>query len=84
MLSNRYIMILIWVGIMAALTVIAPECVYRIELVNGKKVRRATPLFAVIVVLPLVIWAEKVDRLSVRFCPSPISQSTRFLMATSP
>ena len=57
MLSNRYIMILIWVGIMAALTIIAPEWVYRIELVNGKKVRRATPLFAVVVVLPLVIWA---------------------------
>lgn len=57
MLSNRYIMILIWVGIMAALTIIAPEWVYRIELVNGKKVRRATPLFAVAAIFPLVIWA---------------------------
>ena len=57
MLSNGYILILIWVGVIAALAVMAPEWVYRTELVNGEKVRRMTPLFAVVAVLPLVIWA---------------------------
>lgn len=57
MLSNGYILILIWVGVIAALAVMAPEWVYRTELVNGEKVRRVTPLFAVVAVLPLVIWA---------------------------
>ena len=57
MFSNGYILILIWVGVIAALAVMAPEWVYRTELVNGEKVRRVTPLFAVIVVLPLVVWA---------------------------
>lgn len=57
MLSNGYILILIWVGVIAALAVMAPERVYRTELVNGEKVRRVTPLFAVVAVLPLVIWA---------------------------
>lgn len=57
MLSNVYILILIWVGVVAALAVMAPEWVYRTELVNGERVRRVTPIFAVIAVLPLVIWA---------------------------
>lgn len=57
MLSNGYILILIWVGAIVALAAIAPELVYRIESVNGKKVRRVASFFAVIVVLPLVIWA---------------------------
>ena len=57
MLSNGYILILIWVGVIAAFAVMAPEWVYRTELVNGEKVRRVTPLFAVVAVLPLVIWA---------------------------
>ncbi len=57
MLSNGYILILIWVGVIAALAVMASEWVYRTELVNGEKVRRITPLFAVIAVLPLVVWA---------------------------
>lgn len=57
MLSNGYILILIWVGVIAALAVMAPEWVYRTELVNGEKVRRVTPLFAVVAVLPLVVWA---------------------------
>ena len=57
MLSNRYILILIWVGVIVAFAAIAPELVYRIELVNGKKIRRVTSLFAVVLVLPLVIWA---------------------------
>lgn len=57
MLSNGYILILIWVGVIATLAVMAPEWVYRTELVNGERVRRVTPIFAVIAVLPLVIWA---------------------------
>ena len=56
MLSNGYILILIWVGVIAALAVMTPERVYRTELVNGERVRRVTPLFAVVAVLPLVIW----------------------------
>lgn len=57
MLSNGYILILIWVGVIATLAAMAPEWVYRTELVNGEKVRRVTPLFAVVAVLPLVIGA---------------------------
>lgn len=57
MLSNGYILILIWVGVLGAFTVMAPEWIYRTEFVNGEKVRRVTPLFAVVAVLPLVIWA---------------------------
>lgn len=57
MLSNGYILILIWVGVIAVLVAMAPEWIYRTELVNGEKVRRVTPLFAVVSVLPLVIWA---------------------------
>lgn len=57
MLSNGYILILIWVGVIAALAVMAPEWVYRTELVNGDRVLRVTPLFAVVAVLPVVIWA---------------------------
>ena len=56
MLSNGYILILIWVGIIGLLSV-TTSGVYRMETVNGEKVRRATPLFAVVAVLPLVIWA---------------------------
>ncbi|HJC92075.1 MAG TPA: EpsG family protein [Candidatus Mediterraneibacter excrementigallinarum] len=57
MLSNGYILILIWVGVLALLTVLAPEWIYRTELVNGERVRRVTPLFAVVAVAPLVVWA---------------------------
>ena len=57
MLSNGYILILIWVGVLGALAVMAPEWIYRTEFVNGEKVRRVTPLFAVVAVAPLVIWA---------------------------
>lgn len=56
MLSNGYILILIWVGIIGLLSV-TTSGVYRMETVNGEKVRRVTPLFAVVTVLPLVIWA---------------------------
>ena len=57
MLSNGYILILIWVGVIAALAAMTPRWVYRTEMVNGERVRRVTPLFAVVAVLPLVIWA---------------------------
>lgn len=57
MLSNGYILILIWVGIIAAFASMIPESVYRTEFVNGEKVRRVTPLFAIVALLPLVIWA---------------------------
>lgn len=57
MLSNGYILILVWVGVIGALAVMAPEWIYRTELVSGEKVRRVTPLFAVVAVAPLVIWA---------------------------
>lgn len=57
MLSNGYILILIWIAVIGAAAVMAPEWIYRTEFVNGVKVRRVTPLFAVVAVLPLVIWA---------------------------
>ena len=57
MVSNGYILILIWVAVIGVAAVMAPEWVYRTEFVNGKKVRRVTPLFAALAVLPLVIWA---------------------------
>ena len=56
MLSNRYILILLWIGLVGLLSVIIAG-VYRTEIVNGERVRRATPFFALIVVLPLVIWS---------------------------
>lgn len=37
MLSNGYILILIWVGVMAAAAFLAPEWMYRTEYVNGEK-----------------------------------------------
>lgn len=57
MLSNGYILILVWVGVIGALAAMAPEWIYRTEFVSGERVRRVTPLFAVVAVLPLVIWA---------------------------
>lgn len=56
MLSNGYILILIWTGAIG-LTAALATGIYRMETVNGERVRRATPLFAVVAVLPLVIWA---------------------------
>lgn len=56
MLSNGYILILIWGGVIGLLSV-TTNGVYRMETMNGEKVRRITPLFAVVAVLPLVIWA---------------------------
>lgn len=57
MLSNGYILILIWAAVMGAMAVMASDWIYRTESVNGEKVRRVTPFFAVVAVLPLVIWA---------------------------
>ena len=45
MLSNGYILILIWVGMIGLLSVLLEGLVYRMEFVNGKRVRRVTPIF---------------------------------------
>lgn len=52
---SGYILILVWIAFIA----IVPYYmnVNQIELVSGKKVYRCQPVWAVIVVLPLVIWA---------------------------
>lgn len=57
MLSNGYILILIWTAIIGILSFVSVNGFCRIETVNGERVRRVTPLFAVVAVLPLVIWA---------------------------
>lgn len=57
MLSNGYILILIWTAIIGILSLVSVNGFYRMETVNGERVRRVTPIFAVIAVLPLVIWA---------------------------
>ena len=57
MLSNGYILILIWTAIIGILSLISVNGFYRMETVNGERVRRVTPFFAVVAVLPLVIWA---------------------------
>lgn len=56
MLSNGYILILIWVGAIGLIATLVPG-IYRMEPVNGERVRRMTPLFAVVAVVPLVVWA---------------------------
>lgn len=56
MLSNGYILILIWTGVIG-LTATLTTGIYRMETVNGEKVRRVIPFFAIVAVLPLVIWA---------------------------
>ena len=56
MLSNGYILILVWIALVGILS-ITVRGVYRTELVNGVKEKRVIPLFAVIAILPLVIWA---------------------------
>lgn len=56
MLSNGYILILIWIAIIGILSLVV-NGVYRMEIVNGERVRRVTPFFAAVAVLPLVIWA---------------------------
>ena len=56
MLSNGYIYILLWAALVGVLSV-AANGTYRMETVNGERVRRVTPIFAVISILPLMIWA---------------------------
>lgn len=56
MLSNGYILILIWTGVIG-LTATLTTGIYRMETVNGEKVRRVIPVFAIVAVTPLVIWA---------------------------
>lgn len=56
MLSNGYIYILLWAALVGVLSVVVNGA-YRMEIVNGERVRRVTPIFAVISILPLMIWA---------------------------
>lgn len=56
MLSNNYILILVWIVIVASLSVTV-KGFYRKELVNGIEEKRVVPFFAVLIVLPLIIWA---------------------------
>lgn len=56
MLSNNYILILLWIAAMALLSK-TTSVVYCTETVNGQRVRRFNWFFAILAVLPLVIWA---------------------------
>lgn len=55
MLTNNYILILFWCALAGGVAFLLPE-VYRSEKVNHEQVKRMSPFFAVIVVLPLIIW----------------------------
>ena len=55
MLSSNYILILLWCALLGVITLLIPQ-VYRHEKVNEMYVKRIRPCFAVIVILPLVIW----------------------------
>lgn len=57
MLSNNYVLILLWTGVLAVLYYAMPG-VRRVELVNGRQAERVTPWFAVMAVLPLVYFAS--------------------------
>lgn len=57
MLSNNYVLILLWTGVLAVLSYVMPG-VRRAELVNGRPAERVTPWFAVMAVLPLVYFAS--------------------------
>ena len=57
MLSNKYVLILLWTGVLAVLYHVVPG-VRRVELVNGRQAERVTPWFAVMAVLPLVYFAS--------------------------
>lgn len=57
MLSNNYVLILLWTGVLAVLSYVMPG-VRRVELVNGRQAERVTPWFAVMAVLPLVYFAS--------------------------
>lgn len=53
---SNYCLILIWVAVVWFITMATD--VQRIEVVNGNKVRRYQPLWAAIIVLPLVLWTS--------------------------
>lgn len=55
MLSSNYILILLWCALLGGITLLIPQ-VYRHEKVNEMYVKRIRPCFAVIIILPLVIW----------------------------
>lgn len=57
MLSNNYVLILLWTGVLAVLYYVVPG-VRRVELVNGRQAERVAPWFAVMAVLPLVYFAS--------------------------
>lgn len=57
MLSNNYVLILLWTGVLAVLYFVMPG-VRRVELVNGRQAERVAPWFAVMAVLPLVYFAS--------------------------
>ena len=57
MLGSNYISILFWCALVGVLAFLIPQ-VYRIEKLNQEQVKRISPSFAVIVVLPLVIWTS--------------------------
>ena len=55
MLSSNYIWILVWCALLGCVALLIPQA-YRYEKVNEELVKRITPFFAVVAVLPLVIW----------------------------
>ncbi len=57
MLTSNYILILLWCALAGGVAFLVPG-VYRAEKLNQEQVKRITPFFAVIVVLPLVIWTS--------------------------
>ena len=57
MLGSNYISILFWCALAGVLAFLIPQ-VYRTEKLNQEQVKRISPIFAVIVVLPLVIWTS--------------------------
>ena len=54
MLSNNYILILVWCALLGCVALMIPQ-VYRYEKVNEEFVKRITPFFAVIAAFPFII-----------------------------
>lgn len=57
MLSSNYILIIFWCALVSVVAFLVPK-VYRLEKINQEQEKRITPFFAIIVVLPLVIWTS--------------------------
>lgn len=57
MLNSNYILILLWCALMGAVAFFVPQ-VYHVEKLNQERVKRISPIFAVITVLPLIIWTS--------------------------